>query len=98
MKTLERRVFAHIRLMVSDYMDPLQFAYQPNNGVDDALIYMHTIQPGLLGEKRRTMELESGLVSWVLDYLTQRPQYDHCYDPGSKGSNTMSHMASRQSF
>ncbi|KAI3352314.1 hypothetical protein L3Q82_005281 [Scortum barcoo] len=44
MKTLERLVLAHLRpLVVSSLMDPLQFAYQPDIGVDDAVIYLlHT--------------------------------------------------------
>ncbi|XP_062844406.1 uncharacterized protein LOC134303073 [Trichomycterus rosablanca] len=39
MKSLERLVLAHIRPRVKEHMDPLQFAYQQNIGVDDALIY-----------------------------------------------------------
>ncbi|KAI3354787.1 hypothetical protein L3Q82_004534 [Scortum barcoo] len=43
MKTLERLVLAHLRQLVSSFMDPLQFAYQPDIGVDDAVIYLlHT--------------------------------------------------------
>ncbi|KAI3356196.1 hypothetical protein L3Q82_017178, partial [Scortum barcoo] len=43
MKTLERLVLAHLRPLVSSFMDPLQFAYQPDIGVDDAVIYLlHT--------------------------------------------------------
>ncbi|KAI3357165.1 hypothetical protein L3Q82_015622 [Scortum barcoo] len=34
---------AHLRPLVSSFMDPLQFAYQPDIGVDDAVIYLlHT--------------------------------------------------------
>ncbi|KAI3374668.1 hypothetical protein L3Q82_021241 [Scortum barcoo] len=41
--TLERLVLAHLRPLVSSFMDPLQFAYQPDIGVDDAVIYLlHT--------------------------------------------------------
>lgn len=40
MKILERLVLQHIRPLVSDSLDPLQFAYQANIGVDDAIIYM----------------------------------------------------------
>ena len=40
MKTFERLVLSYIRTSVSTQMDPLQFAYQPNISVDDALIYM----------------------------------------------------------
>ncbi|KAI3369373.1 hypothetical protein L3Q82_007607 [Scortum barcoo] len=44
MKTLERLVLAHLRPLVSSFMDPLQFAYQPDIGVDDAVIIylLHT--------------------------------------------------------
>ncbi|TWW66494.1 hypothetical protein D4764_20G0005260 [Takifugu flavidus] len=43
MKTLERLILAHLRPLVSSFMDPLQFAYQPSIGVDDAIIYLlHT--------------------------------------------------------
>ncbi|KAI3364711.1 hypothetical protein L3Q82_011479 [Scortum barcoo] len=43
MKTLERLVLVHLRPLVSSFMDPLQFAYQPDIGVDDAVIYLlHT--------------------------------------------------------
>lgn len=40
MKKLERLVLAYIRPRVGVDMDPPQFAYQPNIGVDDALIYI----------------------------------------------------------
>lgn len=35
----------------------------------------NAIQPELLGEKLRGIQVESELVSRVLDYLTARPQY-----------------------
>ena len=40
MKTLERIVLRNLRPMVSSHLDPLQFAYQQNIGVDDAVIYL----------------------------------------------------------
>ena len=40
MKTMERLVLRHLRAVVSSAMDPLQFAYRPNIGVDDAVIYL----------------------------------------------------------
>ncbi|TWW59863.1 hypothetical protein D4764_06G0013930 [Takifugu flavidus] len=40
MKTLERLILAHLRPLLSSFMDPLQFAYQPSIGVDDAVIYL----------------------------------------------------------
>ncbi|KAI3368404.1 hypothetical protein L3Q82_008107 [Scortum barcoo] len=44
MKTLERLVLAHLRPLVSSFMDPAAVrAYQPDIGVDDAVIYLlHT--------------------------------------------------------
>lgn len=38
-------------------------------------IYFNTIQPLLLGEKPRTMMVDLPTVSWVTDYLTDRPQF-----------------------
>ena len=37
MKILERLVLQHIQAAVQDHLDPLQFAYQANRGVDDAI-------------------------------------------------------------
>ncbi|KAI3355629.1 hypothetical protein L3Q82_004178 [Scortum barcoo] len=51
MKTLERLVLAHLRPLVSSFMDPLQFAYQPDIGVDDAVIYLHFTPPSLTWKK-----------------------------------------------
>ncbi|KAI3358255.1 hypothetical protein L3Q82_003253 [Scortum barcoo] len=101
MKTLERLVLVHLRPLVSSFMDPLQFAYQPDIGVDDAVIYLlhtslthlekagstvrimffdfssafNTIQPRLLGDKLQLAGVDHHLTSWILDYLTHRPQF-----------------------
>ncbi|TWW55772.1 hypothetical protein D4764_09G0008220 [Takifugu flavidus] len=40
MKTMERIVLTHLRQLVDGKMDPLQFAYRPGIGVDDAVIYL----------------------------------------------------------
>ncbi|KAK0145761.1 RNA-directed DNA polymerase from mobile element jockey [Merluccius polli] len=40
MKTMERIILRHLRPLVGTQLDPLQFAYQPGIGVDDAVIYM----------------------------------------------------------
>ncbi|TWW77898.1 cGMP-dependent protein kinase 2 [Takifugu flavidus] len=40
MKTMERIVLTHLRQLVDSKMDPLQFAYRPGIGVDDAVIYL----------------------------------------------------------
>ncbi|XP_040907892.1 uncharacterized protein LOC121190938 [Toxotes jaculatrix] len=101
MKTLERLILEQLRPMVQPFMDPLQFAYQPRLGVDDAIIYLlnsvythldkpastvrimffdfssafDTIRPTLLGEKLTVMQVDAPLVSWIVNYLTGRPQY-----------------------
>ncbi|TWW56179.1 RNA-directed DNA polymerase from mobile element jockey [Takifugu flavidus] len=101
MKTLERLILDHLRPLVSSFMDPLQFAYQPSIGVDSAVIYLlhtslahlekagstvrimffdfssafSTIQPRLLGDKLQVAGVNHHLRTWILDYLTQRPQF-----------------------
>lgn len=40
MKTLERLVLYHLRPLVSSSLDPLQFAYRHNIGVDDTIIFL----------------------------------------------------------
>ncbi|KAI4901268.1 hypothetical protein NFI96_028900 [Prochilodus magdalenae] len=40
MKTLERLLLVHICPLVSPALDPLQFAYQPGIGVEDAIIHL----------------------------------------------------------
>lgn len=92
--------------MVSKCLDPLQFAYQPRLGVEDAITFMvnrmyahldksastvrvmffyfssafHTLRPDLLGEKLAAIQVDVSLVSWIVDYLTGRPQYVHLQD------------------
>ncbi|KAI4888458.1 hypothetical protein NFI96_007525 [Prochilodus magdalenae] len=106
MKSLERLVLTHLHPLVRSSMDPLQFAYQPGVGVDDAVIYLlhralshlekpgstvritffdfssafNTIQPGLLKDKLEHVGVESHLSNWILDYLTNRPQYVRARD------------------
>ena len=52
MKTLERLVLAHHLPLVGPVMDPLQFAFQPGTGVEDAIIFLldrslsHLEKPG----------------------------------------------------
>ncbi|KAI4895660.1 hypothetical protein NFI96_004663 [Prochilodus magdalenae] len=101
MKTLERLLLVHLRPPVSPAMDPLQFAYQPGIGVEDAIIHLlhrslshlenagstvrimffdfssafSTIQPMLLKDKLECTGLDHHLTTWILDYLTNRPQY-----------------------
>ncbi|KAI4885338.1 hypothetical protein NFI96_001847 [Prochilodus magdalenae] len=40
MKTMERLVLEQLQPMVQPLLDPLQFAYQPRLGVEDAIIYL----------------------------------------------------------
>ena len=40
MKVLETLVLAQLRPQVMAFLHPLQFAYQPHLGVDDAVIYL----------------------------------------------------------
>ena len=101
MKTLERLLLVHLRPLVSSSMDPLQFAYQPGIGVEDAIIHLlhsslshlenagstvrimffdfssafNTIKPTLLKDKLECTGLDHHLTTWILDYLTNRPQY-----------------------
>ncbi|KAI3359298.1 hypothetical protein L3Q82_002814 [Scortum barcoo] len=45
MKTLERLVLVHLRPLVSSFMDPLQFAYQPDiRGVATLRLHQVSIQ------------------------------------------------------
>ena len=104
--TLERLVLFHLHPLVGPFMDPLQFAYQPGIGVDDAIIFLldrslshlekpgstvrimffdfssafNTIQPALLGDKLELAGVNQHLTSWILDYLTNRPQYVRARD------------------
>ncbi|KAK7883856.1 hypothetical protein WMY93_026979 [Mugilogobius chulae] len=61
MKTLERLVMRHLRRQVQNVGDPLQFAYRE--------------KPSLLQEKLNIMAVDPHLVNWIMDYLTNRPQY-----------------------
>ncbi|KAK7884454.1 hypothetical protein WMY93_027577 [Mugilogobius chulae] len=98
---LERLVLGHLRSTVSSALDPLQFAYRPGIGVEDAVIFLlhrslshlekpgcavrilffdfssafNTIQPLLLRDKLETAGVDCDLAEWILDYLTNRPQF-----------------------
>ncbi|KAI3364710.1 hypothetical protein L3Q82_011478 [Scortum barcoo] len=88
MKALERIVLRHLRPLVSPNMDPLQFAYQPGIGVDDAVIYL--LQRSLshledAGNTETLVKLERAgvsdqLAAWVTNYLTDRPQFVRLQD------------------
>lgn len=40
MKTMERLIPQHLGPLVSSALEPLQFAYRPGIGADDAVIYL----------------------------------------------------------
>ncbi|XP_049904317.1 insulin-induced gene 2 protein isoform X1 [Epinephelus moara] len=99
-------VLSRLRPVVGPSMDPLQFAYQPGIGVDEAVIFLlhralshlekpgssvrimffdfssafNTIQPALLRDKLEHIGVANHLTSWILDYLTGRPQYVRTQD------------------
>jgi hypothetical protein len=53
MKCFERLVLAHIKSIIPETLDPLQFAYRPNSSTDDAIsIAFHTALSHL--DKRNT--------------------------------------------
>ncbi|XP_051253585.1 uncharacterized protein LOC127362195 [Dicentrarchus labrax] len=89
------------RLLVHHTQDPLQFGYQEQVDVEDAILYLlqrahsyldkesgavriplfdfssafNTIRPLLLRDKLTEMGMDQLLVTWITDYLTERPQY-----------------------
>lgn len=101
MKRMERIVLNHLRYLVGSELDPLQFAYRPGVGVEDAIILLlyrslshlentggsvrvmffdfsstfNTIQPALLRVKLEGAGVNCHLAAWIIDHLTNRPQY-----------------------
>lgn len=53
MKTVESLVLQYLRLLLTAFLDPLQFAYQPNIGVEDAITFF-TLKAFLHLEKQRS--------------------------------------------
>ena len=114
MKSFEKCFLICIKVQVTEFIDPLQFAYVKNRSIDDALlhllneIYSHletpgssirimfydfssafnTIQPHLLVHKLRNMKLCPLTISWILDYLTDRPQYVRLQQSSPSGLST----------
>ena len=101
MKSFERIVKDDLMSNVQSNLDPLQFAYRPNRGVDDAistmldLIHSHLeapstfvrllfidfssafncIQPHILAcILKDTYKIDSGLICWLINFLTNRSQ------------------------
>ncbi|XP_077578764.1 uncharacterized protein LOC144200462 [Stigmatopora nigra] len=105
-KTLERIILNHLSPLMNAELDPLQFAYRPGIGVEDATTYLmhrslshlensgstvrmmffdlssafNTIQPVLLREKLEVAGIRNHLAAWIIDFLTNRPQYVRLQD------------------
>ncbi|KAK3554110.1 hypothetical protein QTP70_019211 [Hemibagrus guttatus] len=45
----------------------------------------NTIQPALLRDKLENTGVDHHLSTWILDYLTSRPQYNNLHDPNQSG-------------
>ncbi|XP_030641381.1 protein NLRC3-like [Chanos chanos] len=66
----------------------------------------NTIQPVLLGDKLRSMRVDALLVTWTMDYLTNRPKYDLTLDPNtvntklslSEGNRKVTGVRQNQSY
>ena len=70
-KTLERLLVRHMRLQVSEDLDPLQLAYQKHIGVEDTILYMlHRAYASLdvPGSYVRVMFFDFFLTSYSLQY------------------------------
>ena len=100
-KILDRIVMNTFLPICQPFLDPLQFAYRKNRGVEDAILsfthnlYKHidqpkcyvrtlfidfssafnTIQPHLLIPKLIQMNVSKSICLWILEFLTQRPQF-----------------------
>lgn len=97
-KCFERIVKQHIIEQTQSQLDPFQFAYQCNKGVDDAILTLlnlvlshlntprtcakilffdfssafNTMLPNVLAQRLfADFSLEGGLISWILDFLSQ---------------------------
>ncbi|CAM4584620.1 unnamed protein product [Leuciscus chuanchicus] len=66
MKTLERLVLTHLRPLAGSTVRVMFFDF--SSAFD-------TIQPALLRDKMVCMGVDHHLSAWILDYLTDRPQY-----------------------
>ncbi|KAK3542872.1 hypothetical protein QTP70_006148 [Hemibagrus guttatus] len=68
MKTMERIIFCQLRSLVCTVRDPLQFAYRPDIGVDDAVIYlMHWALTHLESTGSTKFSDDSAIVGCVSD-------------------------------
>lgn len=50
-------------------------AWHDEDVIVDFSRVFNTIRPALMGEKLTAMQVDAALVSWVVDHLTDRPQY-----------------------
>ena len=117
MKLCERIVLNRLSLIVSGFVDPLQFAYRRNRSTDDALLFVlnsvfshldkpgnsirlmfydfssafNTIQPHLLVEKMKRMNVPANFVAWIFNHLTFRPQYVRLAVAKGSSSKTISY-------
>ncbi|KAK7880206.1 hypothetical protein WMY93_033125 [Mugilogobius chulae] len=57
MKSLERLILQHLRSVVAPKLDPLQFAYQPSLGVEDAIIFLLHKVHTYLEEPKNTVRI-----------------------------------------
>ena len=64
MKVLERLLLTHVSKQVNCFQDPLQFAYHPGVGVEDAIIYL--LQPTPIWSKQAALQRSYSLISPML--------------------------------
>ncbi|XP_078794428.1 uncharacterized protein LOC144988179 [Oryzias latipes] len=73
MKAMERIILSHRRTQVSSALDPLQFAYRPGIGVDDAIIYLQHQALSHLEAPGSTVR-----VMFLISPVLSTPSSHHC--------------------
>ena len=81
MKVSYKSLLVHLNEIVSDFVDPCQFAYKSTDlpGASIRLMFFdfssafNTIQPHLLCDKLLNMNICPSLITWIIDYLSLRP-------------------------
>lgn len=83
MKVFERLVLDHLKQVMCDAEDKLQFAYKngvgetPNSTIRVTFFVFSsafdTIQPVLLRNKMVNVGLELSMVNWLIGYISNRP-------------------------
>ena len=71
MKTLERLVLNHLRPLVRDCLDPQQFAYQTDIGMEDAII---CLLPRAYTHLERPQSMVRIMVSFISPVLSNRAE------------------------